>query len=734
MSTGQEREQLSGQVEKVIYHDEGTGFCVLSVKARGHRGAVTIVGHAGEVEQGEFVDAEGTWVVDRRHGRQFSADSLRLTLPSTREGIETYLGSGVVKGLGPAFAKRLVDAFGTDVFDVIDNHPDRLTEVDGIGKARKDGIVRGWAEQRAVREIMVFLQSYGVSGAKAFRIFREYGDDAIDVVRENPYRLVHDIRGIGFKSADQIAQRLGIEPDSMMRARAGVSHVMDTLTGYGHCAYPAKKLTEKAIELLEITGNTIPRALEEEIQEGRLVCDTIRGEDFIYPAALFRAESEIARSIARLLEAEGPLDYIDSSRAVRWVQEESGLELSSSQRTALAESVSTKVLVITGGPGVGKTTIVNCILNVFKSKRLKCLLCAPTGRAAKRLSEAAGDEAKTIHRLLEFSPKDSEFKKNAKNPLGCDCVVVDELSMVDVPLMNHLLKAIPSEAIVILVGDADQLPPVGPGNVLSDLIRSKVVPSVILRGVFRQAAKSRIILNAHRINSGQMPLTQERQGEETDFYFVEAREPEQVLSSIVEVVTKRIPDKFGLDPMRDVQVLTPMNKTALGTQALNAELQQILNPEAGPSVKRFGTVYRTGDKVMQIENDYDKNVFNGEIGFVREIDVNERILKAEFDSRLVDYDFNELDELVLSYACTIHKSQGSEYPAVVIPLHKQHYIMLQRNLIYTGVTRARKLLVLVGTRDALGTAVGRAHASKRFSFLCERLIHQIRGEGNLFFR
>lgn len=713
---------IAGVVDRIVFHSEDTGFCVLAVKVPGRADTVTVVGHAPDAAPGEYVNADGQWVLDKRHGRQFKADVLRVTPPGTREGIERYLGSGIIKGIGPHFAKKLVCAFGEGVFDIIEHRPDLLLKIDGIGRVRKEKITSAWSDQKAVREIMVFLQSHGVSTARAFRIFKEYGNDAIDVVRENPYRLVMDISGIGFKSADRIAANVGIEKTSMMRAQAGVDYVLYTLTGDGHCAYPLDGLIRKASELLEIPDGTIQQAAQKEVEERHIVSETIQGTEYIYPAYLYHAETGLAHYLTGLIQGGNPLAGIDAEKAVEWVQRKIGLELSPSQKDAIGEVIGNKVLVITGGPGVGKTTLVDSILRIFTAKRLRCLLCAPTGRAAKRLSEATRREAKTIHRLLEYSPHEGAFRRDAGNPLSCDVVIVDEISMVDLTLMFHLVRAIPADAVLIMVGDVDQLPSVGPGNVLSDLTVSSVVPVVRLTEVFRQAAESRIIVNAHRINQGRMPALEVEAGEESDFYFVEAETPEDVLSTIIELVTERIPSRFDFDSTADIQVLTPMKRSVIGTHMLNAELQKVLNPKHTAEVSRFGTTYHTGDKVMQIQNNYEKDVFNGDIGFITGIDDAEQILIVTYDGRAVEYDFREIDQMVLAYACTIHKSQGSEYPAVVIPVHTQHYVMLQRNLLYTGVTRSRELVVLVGTKKAMSLAINRNYAARRYSFLKERLI------------
>jgi exodeoxyribonuclease V alpha subunit len=714
-------ETLSGIVERVTFHNAENGFCVLRVKARGMRELATVVGHLPSVAAGEFLDASGAWVVDREHGRQFKSDQLRVTPPSTLEGIERYLASGLIKGIGPHFAARLVEAFGERVFDVIEREPRRLLDVRGIGPERQKRIAAAWSDQKAVRAIMVFLQSHGVGTARAVRIYKTYGERAIDVVRENPYRLAHDISGVGFKTADQLAARLGIDPRSQIRAQAGLAYVLQTLGNEGHCAWPTGDLAAKTVELLGIPEDVVRKALGAELAEGRLVERPVEGTPCAYLGAIHAAEEGVAEGLRALREGPHPVPPVDADKAIAWAEREGGLTLSESQKGAVRRALRSKVLVLTGGPGVGKTTLVNSLLRIFRAKRLRCLLCAPTGRAARRLSETTGLEAKTVHRLLEVDPVRGGFKRDRAHPLEGDVVVLDEASMVDVVLMHQLLRAIPRPAAFVVVGDADQLPSVGPGNVLRDVIDSGAVPAVRLTEVFRQAARSRIVTNAHRVNRGELPLFEPGGGQEEDFFFVEADAPEDVAEKVVRVVKDRIPRRFGLHPVRDVQVLTPMNRSEVGARALNARLQKELGAGAGAGVERFGFVYRAGDKVMQIQNNYDKDVFNGDIGYVARIDETERELEVDYDGRKATYDFGELDEVVPAYACSIHKSQGSEYPAVVIPVHPQHYMMLYRNVLYTGITRGRRLVVLVGSRRALAMAVRRAGPARRRSGLRERL-------------
>jgi len=721
-------DQLAGLVERVTFHNEETGFCVLRLNVRGERDLITLVGHAPSVTPGEYATASGNWVTDREHGRQFKAVFVKIAPPHTLSGIERYLGSGMVKGIGPAYAGRLVAAFGLAVFEVIETMPDRLNEVAGIGPKRAKKITSGWADQKVIREIMVFLHAHGVSTSKSVRIFKTYGQDAIAIVRENPYRLAKDIRGIGFLSADTIAQKMGIALDSPLRARAGVSYALAEASSQGHCGLPRPELVELAVKLLEIAADPIELAIDEELAEDVLVADTVDGAPCVFLAPLYQAERSIADHVRRLSAGKPTWPHVEADQAIPWVEKKLGITLAPSQQEAVRLALTSKLLVITGGPGVGKTTLVNSILTILRAKRVNALLCAPTGRAAKRLSESTALEAKTIHRLLEIDPKTGQFKRNEESPLAADLLVADECSMIDVPLANQLLKAVATDTAVIFVGDVDQLPSVGPGQVLADLIDSGAVTVIRLTEVFRQAATSRIVRSAHQIRQGLFP-TLPGKGEPSDFYLVPAEEPEDIAHVVVDLVKTRLPAKFRADPVRDIQVLCPMNRGLTGARGINQALQAALNPPGEHSVEKFGTAFSVADKVMQIENNYDRDVFNGDIGFVLAIDREEEELAVDFDGRTVIYPFGELDELVLCYATTIHKSQGSEYPIVVIPVSTQHYMMLKRNLIYTGITRGKKLVVLVGQKRALAMAVKGKQVERRWSKLQERL-HDLARSGS----
>jgi exodeoxyribonuclease V alpha subunit len=712
---------LEGVLEKVVFANEENAWSVVRLAVPGEAMPVTVVGNLLGVQPGENLRLSGEWVSDPKYGRQFKVDAYQTITPKTLTGIERYLGSGLIRGIGKVMASRLVAHFGIDTLEVIEHQPERLAEVGGIGPKRRVEIKKAWVEQREIKEVMVFLQSHGIATGHAIKIYKRYGGEAMAVLRQDPYRLATDIHGIGFQSADRIAASLGTAKTSPERLAAGVRHLLAEAADRGHVFLPRPKLVEEGERLLEVEPGLINGAIETLAASGELVIDTLPGapeeaREAVYSKALHASESGVAARLRALLaRPDLPFD-IDTEKAVAWFEKRETLSLAPAQCEAIRRGLTSKVLVITGGPGTGKTTLVRGILSILEKKGRTVLLAAPTGRAAKRLAEATGGKATTLHRLLEFEPRSRSFQRNHDRPLGCDLLIVDEASMLDTVLAYHLLKAVPNGGRLIFVGDVDQLPSVGPGRLLADLIRSGVVDVVRLSEIFRQAEQSAIVVNAHRINRGEMPLAA-REGEGGDFFFIEKKRPEDVLETVTELVAQRIPARFGLDPFEEIQVLSPMNRGNLGTQSLNAALRERLNPDgiAGPHG------LRVGDKVMQVRNNYDLEVWNGDVGRITGIDEDEGKVAVEIDGRVVSYDSAALDELVLAYACSIHKSQGSEYPCVVVPLHGQHHIMLQRNLLYTALTRARRLAILVGESRALATAVRNHRTSGRFTLLAERL-------------
>ncbi|HEY2405084.1 MAG TPA: ATP-dependent RecD-like DNA helicase [Polyangiaceae bacterium] len=714
---------LTGEVERITYESEQTSFRVLrlgSIEGAGaRRGPVAVVGTFPAVGPGTRVRVTGNFVKDARRGEQFRVESLVAVAPDTLAGLEKYLGSGVIRGVGPGFAKRIVETFGMDSLTVLDQAPDRLREVSGIGARRIDEIKATWASQRAVSNVMMLLQTHGASPALAMRIVKHYGDKAASTVQRFPYRLALDVRGVGFKTADRIARSLGISGDHPERAQAGVLHELGVLTDQGHVLVPRELLAERSAAMLEIDVGHVEAAISALWAAERVVVE----DAGVYPTRLYQAEVALAQGLRRLLASPGrELGGLEA--ALTAFEREARVELAPSQRAAIEAAAKNKVVVITGGPGVGKTTIVRAVLGVLTRAKLRVHLSAPTGRAAKRLAEATGKEAGTLHRLLAFDPRQMQFQHDADNPIESDVVIVDEASMVDLPLAAALVNALPTAARLIVVGDSDQLPSVGPGAVLRDLIESGVVPTMRLNEIFRQAGASRIVLNAHRILHGEMP--ESASDDDADFFVVPRKTPEEAAELIRELVVSRIPRRFGLDPRRDVQVLTPMHRGPAGTIALNELLQQALNPE-GPALESRGQKLRQGDKVMQTRNDYEREVFNGDIGSIVAVNAPDRALTVRFEQRNVEYDDAALDSLTLAYATSIHKSQGSEYAAVVIPLLTTHFVMLSRNLVYTAVTRAKKLCVLAADPRALRLALAETRKEERSTRLAQRLRDALRG-------
>jgi exodeoxyribonuclease V alpha subunit len=714
---------LQGQIERVTYTNDENGYTIAKLKVYGQRDLVTVVGNLMAPIPGEIIRMRGEWANHPKYGEQFKIVQYRSMVPASVYGIEKYLGSGLIKGIGPVMAKRIVKVFGKETLEIIERDTEKLVEVHGIGKKRIGMIRKAWEEQKEIREVMLFLQTHGVSSGYATKIFKQYGSLSIEVVKKNPYRLAMDIFGIGFVTADRIAEKLGFAKDSDVRAEAGILYVLHQLSDEGHVYYPFEPLIEKCQEILEVEREVITKALSAISSQEKIVIEELSegtGNKAVYLAKFHFSETSVAERVRILANAPKSIRKIDSEKAVAWVQGQLSITLADRQIEAVKTAIENKVMVITGGPGTGKTTIINAILKIFSKLKVAMLLAAPTGRAAKKMSEATGYEAKTIHRMLEYSIQKGGFQKNEDKPLECALLIVDEASMIDIILMHHLLKAVPGPATLILVGDVNQLPSVGAGNVLRDIIASGAVGVVELNEIFRQAKESLIIVNAHRINNGHIPPLKPSREKLDDFYFIEQEEPEEVLKTVLDLVKKRIPGRFRFDPIDDIQVLTPMHKGTVGASNLNMELQKALNPSEEELVR--GTrAFHVRDKVMQIRNNYDKEVFNGDIGRITRIDQENQEVMISFDGREVAYDYTDLDEIVLAYAVSVHKSQGSEYPAVIIPLLTQHYVMLQRNLIYTAVTRGRKLVIIIGSKRALAIAVKNNRTEKRYTYLKSRL-------------
>jgi exodeoxyribonuclease V alpha subunit len=772
---------LDGLVERITFYNEENGYTVLRLSARGHPDLVTVVGNLPEITPGESLRLQGQWITNTQYGKQFRAEKCEQVLPATIEGLKKYLGSGLIKGVGPVTASRIVKKFGLETLDVLDHSPQRIREVLGIGPKRAEAIARAWDEQKSIKQVMLFLQGHGVNTGLAVKIYKQYGDAAIDLVQSDPYRLAHDIYGIGFKTADKIARDLGLPHDAPSRVAAGVVYTLSNFTDQGHVFAPQSRLVHDAAELLSVQPDQVAASLDtleqndlikreviypivgslpkrQPPQPGQsldefLAADqavraapgnysisqpklpatpnpgqqALRDEPAIYLTPIYQGEVNVAKRLNAIIDSRlsrlSDLPRVDLQKALdeasAVVSNRPAARLSDQQQQAVRTALTRKVTVLTGGPGTGKTTTMRAVIDLLEKYRRRYALASPTGRAAKRLSQATGRPAKTIHRLLEFAPQEG-FKRNAQNPLEVDMLIVDEASMIDLLLMNNLLKAVPVDAHLLLVGDVDQLPSVGAGDVLRDLIAAQRAAVVRLDVIFRQAMNSHIITNSHRIQRGQMPVTPQ---DADDFFFFVKENPDEAADLIVDLVAARIPGKFSLKPA-DIQVLSPMYRGSTGVTILNAKLQEKINPPSPQKAERklAGTLFRVGDRVMQTRNNYDKDVYNGDLGYITGIDLENQAIGVQIDDRVVEYEWSEADELALAYAVSVHKAQGSEYPAVVMPLLTQHYLMLQRNLLYTGITRARQLVVLVGSKRALGMAVHNNKPSERYSGLAERLI------------
>lgn len=708
-------EEVSGFIERITYHNSENGYTIAQLKESKKKDLTCVVGFMPGLQPGETVRCKGGWKHHLIHGKQFDVQEFTTLAPNDIVGIEKYLGSGLIEGIGPVYAKKIVLAFGLATLDIIEKEPEQLKSIRGIGPKKLARITACWGEQKRIREVMVFLQGHGVSPAFAQRIYKRFGDASIQVIRENPYRLAHEMYGIGFAGADKIAKTMGIAHNSPDRISAGIEYSLEQIGGLGHVCYPLPLFVKEAAQMLEVAEAEVEQEIEMLKTAHRVVVETVGLEEFIWPAFHFHSELGIAKLLRLLLKEPGLIRSIDARKAIEWAEKELQMELAQGQKEAVQLSIEEKVSIITGGPGTGKSTITKALLAIYAKLTPRILLAAPTGRAAKRMTEITGQPAYTIHSRLEIDFATHKFKRNEENPLECDLLIVDETSMIDTQLMHSLLKAVPKKAKLILVGDVNQLPSVGPGTVLKDLINSKKIPTAQLTEIFRQAKGSRIITNSHLINQGVMPdLSVSSQ---SDFFFIRKDDPQEVLTTVLDLAAYRLPQRYKLNPLTEIQVLAPMRKGVIGIQNLNLELQKKLNPNPKMKVQRAGETYQVGDKVMQSKNNYNKEVFNGDVGIIAAIDPEEHKLEIDFDGKRVEYTFNDLYELQLAYAVSIHKYQGSECPCVVIPVHTAHFKMLHRNLLYTGVTRGKKLVILVGSKKALFIAVNNNEALKRYTGL-----------------
>jgi exodeoxyribonuclease V alpha subunit len=718
---------IEGEIRRVTYSSEETGYTVARMKVKGNTSPVTIVGNILTPSPGEILKLRGSWTTHPKFGKQFKVESYSIKNPVTVQGIKNYLGSGLIKGIGSVMASRIVDKFGKKSLDIIEQTPDSLCEVEGIGPKRVDTIKNAWVEQRDARDLMLFLQSHGIGPGPSVKIFRRYGHNAISILKRNPYKLASDVFGIGFLTADNIAEKLGFEKNAPVRVEAGVLFVLNQLTEDGHVYFPYDQLVHKCMDTLKNPLEDITRAFEKLTLKNEIIIGdkrfdagkTDKGNQPVYLKRYYESEVSITSHLARIMNADSPFPEINFEKALGWLQKKTEIRFAPGQVEAIKTAASSKLMIITGGPGTGKTTVINAIIKIYKELGAKIQLSAPTGRAAKRMSEAASYPAKTIHRTLEYTPALGTFQKNQDRPFDENVLIVDEVSMIDTILMSHFLNAAPDNSVLIMVGDINQLPSVGAGNVLKDFINSQKIPCIELDEIFRQSGGSEIIVNAHNINKGYLPeINNDRQN--SDFFFIEQDDPGRVSEIIVELVCKRIPERFEFDPFLDIQVLSPMHKGIVGTGSLNRSLQEALNPGEANLVKGERS-FRINDKVMQLKNNYDKDVYNGDIGKITDINPEAQKVTISCDHRLIDYEYSEMDELTLAYAISVHKSQGSEYPAVIIPILTQHYILLQRNLIYTAVTRGKNLVVIIGSKKALSMGIKNDRIAERYTNLSSRL-------------
>ncbi len=721
----QQTDTIKGILSKIVYRNPDNDYFIGRLQNEENNQQITVVGYTLDIKPGEKISATGRWVNSRKYGPQFEIQCIEVTVPATEEGIEKYLGSGLIKGIGPVIASRIVKAFGLETLEIMDKHPGRLNEVEGLGKKRIELIKDEWKKQKDIREIMIFMQSCGISNNYSAKIYNSYGNNSISILKTNPYKLIEDITGIGFKTADSIAGRMGIEKESEFRIKSGVLYLLNEITDAGNCYYPVEDFFRAAIQLLECGETAIINASKQLETEGKIIIDN-NADGRIYLKNIYEDEIFVASKLKDIRDTAASFPENNSNKlpaekiidSFTW-QNGQKIELDEIQMEAVTKSISEKVLIITGSPGTGKSTILDVITRYYDSFSRKILICAPTGRAAKRLTEATGREAKTIHRLLKYQPKINRFLKDENDPLDADLVIVDEASMIDIRLFKAFLKSLKKTASLILVGDVDQLPAVGPGNILSDIIASNSFTVVKLERIYRQGGKSRIIYNAHRIRDGLFPSIM-KNDDKSDFFFVDRIEPQKVVELVLELLTERIPASFNYDPMRDIQVIVPTNRGIVGAGNLNMRIQERLN-KTGPYISRGLSDFKLRDRVIQLKNNYEKEVYNGDIGSICDVDNEMKTVTVDFDGRNVQYDFYDLDQLSLSYAISIHKSQGSEFKCVIIPILTSHYMLLQRNLLYTAITRARELAVLVGSKKAIGIAVNKNIVEQRFTSLRELL-------------